>query len=814
MGETAQSQTKQNGGYITQIPTGILQRNCDCGNHTIAGGVCGLCGKQNESANIQRAAIKRDLSNHVPPIVHEVLRSPGQPLGASTRAFFEPRFGLKTSLAQVSRAQPSLKQLSLSVGRADDRYEREADTVAKEVTSISEPGPGTKYDFSDIRIHSDARAAESARAVNAQAYTVGRDIVFGANRYAPQTYAGRRLLAHELTHVAQQRATGERIIARQAVEQYETKGFILDRPNIEMVEKLGYWFRLILDAYEMPTVPQRILDDPEERDAVLSVLWSRRPKGPLTVMETQQVSIPSRSGAKDSKPLLYQFIFSPRDATKPDAKDHIDIKFIAAGDPGGPVVLKQAPTVYTPSIRFGEYVNFPGDDLVKYFKQHPEEERALLWWVETQAPETFNQIIDARIPTKPGVAALDTWFKLEGTKNKKQQVTGLRITYLTAIFPTSETAPSDYRSKDAGDAMVEKAQSKPHEKKNDKLGTVTIPASVPAEEQVAVKYAVAQYFDTIGTRNAEVDAIVPIPGKTTSVFYTFRFRPNNDVDVERIGEQGKDPKAGQIDEKKLDVARAPEYADKSKDVATLTSWLKTRYKNVTITGKTVDELRDNINKEAEAKAEKPDWFENYDLKILDAKQGETRLTSVHKYAKERVKDIKEFLPKELGLLELMLEKLTRKILDLIKYVRLARQRVAIDFDKTSKAFKEKTDIGGRTETIGASKTIVIFDGAMGGKETQFLGGQEGVLPEDVFIYGHEFGHVVGNAGAQQKFNSFVKKKNIKPFTRYAQQTDPGPGKEFFPEALALFETDPEWIRSNYPELHAWFVTLTKTGVAP
>ena len=88
-----------------------------------------------------------------PPLVHDVLRSPGQPLDRATRAYLEPRSG---------------------------------------------------HDFSRVRIHTDARAAASAQAVNALAYTVGRDVVFGAGQYAPATAQGRRLLAHELAHVAQQ----------------------------------------------------------------------------------------------------------------------------------------------------------------------------------------------------------------------------------------------------------------------------------------------------------------------------------------------------------------------------------------------------------------------------------------------------------------------------------------------------------------------------------------------------------------------------------------------------------------------------------
>jgi hypothetical protein len=87
-----------------------------------------------------------------------VLRSPGESLDTETRAFMEPRFG---------------------------------------------------HDFSHVRVHADTKAAKSAHAVNAMAYTVGRNLVFGAGQYRPGTNAGRQLLAHELTHVAQQRAISD-----------------------------------------------------------------------------------------------------------------------------------------------------------------------------------------------------------------------------------------------------------------------------------------------------------------------------------------------------------------------------------------------------------------------------------------------------------------------------------------------------------------------------------------------------------------------------------------------------------------------------
>jgi hypothetical protein len=68
--------------------------------------------------------------------------------------------------------------------------------------------PSFGHDFSRVRVHADGRAAESAKAVEALAYTVGNHIVFGQDGYAPHTGPGRRLLAHELAHTVQQRPGG------------------------------------------------------------------------------------------------------------------------------------------------------------------------------------------------------------------------------------------------------------------------------------------------------------------------------------------------------------------------------------------------------------------------------------------------------------------------------------------------------------------------------------------------------------------------------------------------------------------------------
>jgi hypothetical protein len=132
-------------------PAFALQRKSERGNRS------GLESERSphEELLVRRRVTPADSSSSAataPPIVHDTLRSTGQALDTSTRAFFEARF---------------------------------------------------QQDFSDVRVHTDAQAAASARAVDALAYTVGPQIVFGAGQYAPQTTEGSRLLAHELTHVVQ-----------------------------------------------------------------------------------------------------------------------------------------------------------------------------------------------------------------------------------------------------------------------------------------------------------------------------------------------------------------------------------------------------------------------------------------------------------------------------------------------------------------------------------------------------------------------------------------------------------------------------------
>ena len=198
--------------------SGTLQRKCACGQHTIAGGECDSCRKEKSHARLQRSS-SSDLRGRtsdsrnsfaVPPIVHQVLSSPGQPLDAATRDFFEPRIGTVPGDSKLM-SNVSVPQ-KLSISEPGDFHEREADRVADRIIESpassqqrrARDGAQPLFDLSRIRIHADERAAESAAAVNALAFTVGNQIVFGSGSFSPNSPSGRRLLAHELAHTFQQ----------------------------------------------------------------------------------------------------------------------------------------------------------------------------------------------------------------------------------------------------------------------------------------------------------------------------------------------------------------------------------------------------------------------------------------------------------------------------------------------------------------------------------------------------------------------------------------------------------------------------------
>jgi hypothetical protein len=206
-----QSQVQTKANKASSAGAEFLQRACACGQHSGNGGECAACRQRRMS--LQRQAASPAAPDVAPPIVHEVLRSSGQPLDASTRAHMEPRFGRDFSRVPATAPQ---RAGEMTVGPPNDRFEQEAEQAASAALGAP-PVSGGMRDFSPVRVHTDARAAESARAVGARAYTVGQNIVFGAGQYAPGSGAGQRLLAHELAHTVQQNG------AKSVVQRYSTQ---------------------------------------------------------------------------------------------------------------------------------------------------------------------------------------------------------------------------------------------------------------------------------------------------------------------------------------------------------------------------------------------------------------------------------------------------------------------------------------------------------------------------------------------------------------------------------------------------------------
>ena len=201
----------------------LLQRKCACGSPAASlTGECGECKSRKRLQTKLTIGTSNDpLEQEADRVADQVMAEPANPAvsGAAPRI---QRFtgqatgGVDTAPASVDRVLADSGR-PLDSGLRHDMEQRFG------------------YDFSQVRVHTGAAAEQSARDVNAHAYTVGHDIVFGTGRFAPRTVAGDRLLAHELTHVAQQRA-GLGLIQRQAKPGAGT-GSVLDEYEGRLVQE-------------------------------------------------------------------------------------------------------------------------------------------------------------------------------------------------------------------------------------------------------------------------------------------------------------------------------------------------------------------------------------------------------------------------------------------------------------------------------------------------------------------------------------------------------------------------------------------------
>jgi hypothetical protein len=179
-----------------------LQRKCACGAPSAAGGSCAACeGKQNSAKpvvlqkQLAIGAADDPLEREADRVADQVMAAPSHSAvsGAPLRIQrFQNQGG-----GQMDKAPASVERVLASSGRPLDPA----------LQQDMEQRFG--HDFSRVRLHTDAEAERSARDVNAHAYTVGSNIVFGADQFSPATRSGRQLIAHELAHVVQQSYMGQ-----------------------------------------------------------------------------------------------------------------------------------------------------------------------------------------------------------------------------------------------------------------------------------------------------------------------------------------------------------------------------------------------------------------------------------------------------------------------------------------------------------------------------------------------------------------------------------------------------------------------------
>jgi hypothetical protein len=186
---------RQNGTGALARQGGLLQRKCECGTHTPGGGQCDACAKKQRGLQrkLSVGASNDPLELEADRVANQVLAEPGP--------------------GSVSAAPPRIQRAPAAEAESGDEGSEAPDSVQQTLGEGGRPlDSGVRQDmeqrfhqdFSQVRVHTGQHAAQSADEVGAQAYTVGRNVVFGERQYAPASPAGRQLLAHELTHVVQQ----------------------------------------------------------------------------------------------------------------------------------------------------------------------------------------------------------------------------------------------------------------------------------------------------------------------------------------------------------------------------------------------------------------------------------------------------------------------------------------------------------------------------------------------------------------------------------------------------------------------------------
>ena len=840
---------------------GILQRKCACDSHTSMGGDCKECAAK--KGVLQRkltiGASNDPLELEADRVADEVLARPAP--------------------SSVGNAPPRIQRFT---GQATEGTDTAPASVDRVLASSGRPLETALrqdmeqrfgYDFSQVRVHTGMAAELSAREVNANAYTVGYHVAFGTGRYSPQTEAGSRLLAHELAHVAQHRRGPAAVHAQRAVSEpgdpaereadaaadlamrglpvpslvhtpasvsrfpYQTVGTTFDRANIVTLTGVSYWTRRTGDRYAL-TQSARMAADPEEQSAVLAALWASNP--PATVIAHSERIVPvnprpapagaSGSPAPTAPPaLLYRFKFDPPAA--PGDKPQLECEFIASGLGAIPQTASTPAPGFTPGTLSANSSGFT-DGRDAYFTAHPQEFAQLMSFLAGAAP-----VFDQHLTTE--------------TKNTRNRVTHTSLLHVVRVAGTggaaasldvdlvaeqaplaAVSAPADYLTRDASDFEIEKLQRTTIAAAN-RLGPVTLPTGLTPAEHLAVNLAIRDYFST-GSRNTEVDAIVPVGATgTATVMFTLRFGKENKVTVERIGAVGTE--TGMVNTSRIDVRRIAGFPGATATDAALRAWWTARYSaggalqtpvsappptpGAAPTPPNNTALLAEMNALIASGIASTTWFSgNYGIEPLEPSAATTRLRAVHHAPAATDATLgtladgtKSFTAADLLLLELSLQTASMTVLTALRGIKLIRMTSAITRSGTTWQSGPASTYG-FTVMDGTERSTLLFDSFTQSDATLFRGGSAATtLPDSTMSILHELGHAAGfQGGVATAFNAWRAAHPQAAQTWYAASA----GDEVFPEAFALFQTDPHFLCGSAPLLYTWFLQWTTTGTPP
>jgi hypothetical protein len=810
-GDSYEQEADRVADQAMRMPDPIVQRQCAA---CAAGGpLCPAC--EEDSAMVSRKA-SGQAGTEVPASVHSALGSSGAPLPASMRAFFEPRFGM---------------------------------------------------DLGHVRVHTDGEAQQSARDVHALAYTVGSHVVFSADRYAPSTSHGQRLLAHELAHVVQHCRGPAAVHTRRAISEpgdpaereadavadiamrglpvpllvhtpapvsrfpYQTVGTTLNRTNIVTLTGVSYWVQRTGDRYDV-TQSSRMAADSEEQAAVFAALWASNPPATVTAHSERIVPINPRpapavtpgSPAPTAPPaLLYRFKFDPPAA--PGGKPMLECEFIATGPGAIPLTAPTPAAGFTPGTLSANSSGFSGGRDA-YFAAHPQEFAQLMSFLAGAAPAVDQHLTTETRNTSNHVThtSLLHVVRVAGTGGA---TASLDVDLIGEQAPLAAvSAPADYLTRDASDFEIEKLQRTSIAAAN-RLGPITLPAGLTPAEHLAVNLAITAYFGN-GARNTEVDAIVPVGATgTATVLFTLRFGAANAVTVERIGAVGTG--SGMVNTSRIDVRRIAGFPGITASDTALRAWWTARYPaggaiqtpvpNPAPTPPNNTALLTEMNRLITAGIANTSWFNgNYGIELLDPTAASTRLRDVHNAPAATHATLgtladgtKSFSAADMVLLELSLQTASTTVISALRNVKMIRMTNAITRSGTTWSSSPASTYG-FTVMDGTERSTLLFDSFTHSDATLFRGGSAATaLPDSTMTVLHELGHAAGyQGGVETAFNAWRAAHPQTAQTWYAASA----GSEVFPEAFALFQTDPHFLCGSAPLLFAWFLEWTTTGTPP